>query len=160
MDSVTRDLIKQVFKLLSVHSFKELHDAYSVEDQKLFVSREWDPHEDSQIINQVKSLLIEIDQHALDKVDRMWRNETLWLYYHHGISYAFWKSNPKLAQTYAKRALSYQDVEHPNRITMLLYLLAQEKLAEARKWAANIPPHLDRDLAFKLIKDYEYGRLF
>ena len=145
----------------AISTFKELHRLYCVEDQKLFKSREWDPNKPELIINKAKVLLEQIDPTDLDESDREWRMETLWFWHHHAISYSLWqRDNKAMAYIYASQALQYQTTDHPNKITRLLWLLIQDKLDEAKQWAAHIPPHLDRDLAFELICDYEQERLF
>lgn len=152
-------LVEEAFNLCHVKDFKELHDAYVADDQALFKSGEWDPNDHTQLINRIKFLLLQVDPSDLKEDDCAWRAEILWFYYHHGISYAMRRRDRKLAIQYAECAMRYQWTNHPNKITRLLWLLLNDKVNAARKWAEQIPPELDRQTAFELIRDYERGKL-
>jgi hypothetical protein len=160
MRKTTTQLRREAPDFFKANTFKELHEAYVIEDQKLFKNREWDPHNPNLIINEIAHLFMRINPEELDSSDREWWAETLWFWYHHAISYALWRRNKKLAHEYATYALRYQQDDHPNKITKLLWMLTRDDLTGAQKWAAQIPPELDRELAFELISDYEQGRLF
>ncbi len=160
MNTDTHCKIQEAFELLGACTFLELSKAYTREDQKLMNSREWDAHNPALVTNRVKKVLEEIDPEQLESNDRMWRDEILWFWYHHATSCA---RNRLSAQAYASRALELQGIDHPNRITRLLWYLAHDKIDEAKTWMASAPADADEvehQSGLELILEYEQKKFW
>ncbi len=131
---------RELFTLFKVDSFYDLSRAYTREDQKLMKRGKWDPNNLALITNRAKILLEWIDPSDLNETDRSWRKEILWFWYHHATSHT--RSRIE-AQFYADQALELQGLDHPNRITRLLWFLAHDRVAVAERWMRERPPGAD-----------------
>lgn len=161
MDTETLKKIKEVFVLFGVRDFFALSHAYAAEDQRLMKNGEWDDESPFSLINQAKALLEQIDVAQLDQRDREWRQEILWLWYHHAISCAIGtRRDRQLARSYASKALEFQASNHPNRITRLLWYLVYDQLEEAERWTEHITEDPERTTAQQLIVEYKKGEFF
>jgi hypothetical protein len=150
--------LSDAYDLMGVRDIRELHKAYGREDQRLFVSREWDYENPSLLINQVWKILSALDLAMLTEGEREWCQEILWFWHHHAISCAMWKRDRVTARFHACEALRYQGDEHPNKITRLLLLLIDDKLVEAEALVQQIDE--DRETAQYLVDFYKEGKLF
>jgi hypothetical protein len=160
MKEQTTKLVDEAFALLGVNTFLNLSLAYSREDQKLMKSRTWDAYNPALITNQVKAILEQIDPNDLEEADCMWRNEILWFWHHHAISCERSRSR---AQAYADKALALQSDDHPNRITRLLWLLAYDRVDDAKQWMADAPSDADpveHQTGLDVIREYEQRKLW
>jgi hypothetical protein len=163
MNESTSQLIKYIFSLLGVSDFLALSRAYTAEDQRLFKSGTWDPGDSGLLTNQVKVLLEVLNPEELNEEDREWRQEILWFWYHHAVSYAIFKAKSRdQAKLYANRALVLQEGRnHPNQMTRLLWFLIHDRLTDARKWFARLPPnHDEHATGMHLIEEYVEGKFF
>ena len=149
--------IKEVYELLGANTPLGLHNKYVEEEQKLFISHEWDYDNPEQIQNKVKDALEAVKPSLLTEEEQEWRQEILWFWYHHAISCAIWKKDREKAIEYSEKALSLQDKDHPNKITRILNLLVNEKLDEAEQFLKTI--ETDRDTVEALIESYKNGKL-
>ncbi|MEI7720229.1 MAG: hypothetical protein WCI89_03415 [bacterium] len=150
--------LSDAYALMGVRDIHELHKAYGREDQRLFISREWDYENPLLVINQVREILAALDLVALTEEEREWCQEILWFWHHHAISCAMWKRDRVKARFHACEAIRYQGVEHPNKVTRLLLLLIDDKLAEAEAWVQQIDE--DRETAQYLVDLYKEGKMF
>jgi len=170
MNEQTHKLVSEAFALADVVSFPALSLAYTLADQQLMKSGQWDPNDPTLLINRIKSILFRIDPDDLPDFEEGWRAEILWFWHHHAISYAIWKAKDRcLAQKYATQALMYQGISQapgrgiPNMITRLLDLLVHDKVAEAKVYADGWPADMDeaeRETGMDLIRQYEAGQFF
>lgn len=158
--------MKEAYGLLNAHNPKELSKLYDIEDQKLFKSKEWDYKNPDLIINRVKDILENTDENNLTEEEKEWRQEILWFWYHHAISFAISKYKDKeTAKTFATKAVEMQPENNPNKITKLLFLLLNDQLIEAEKLATSIPeiilddgkPNPEPQTARDLIEYYKQG---
>ena len=158
---VEKSPIKEAYVLLGAHTPLELSNLYTVEDQKLMKSGNWDYGNPELITNKVKIILESIDSASLTEEEREWRQEILWFWYHHAISCAVWMYKDKeAAQKYSTSALENQPAVHPNKITKLLDLLVHDKLDDAEKWAEEITEEPEKSTATSLVSDYKQGGFF
>ena len=151
--------LSDAYALVGVESAQGLHKAYCIEDQILMKSGTWDYKNPFLLTNRVKEILLALDPNSLDEHEREWRQEILWYWHHHAISSALWIHKCRSeALSFATEALKYQDSDHPNKLTRLLYLLIQDKLAEAETWADEI---VDEKIeAAELLQEYKAGKFF
>jgi hypothetical protein len=148
--------LEKAYDLLGAKTPLELSQLYTVEDQKLFKSHEWDYENPNLITNQVKMALEAVDVSHLNEAEQEWSEEILWFWYHHAISCAIWKKDLKAAKEFAKKALEHQSESHPNKITYLLYLLVNDEIEEAELWLKTIPvDSIEVDTAQYLIDEYK-----
>jgi hypothetical protein len=157
---------RAAFELLGVTNFKDLSIAYSAADQELMKKGIW-YHKGNSVPNLVKTLIENIDPEELDEKDKQWWREIMWFWYHHAISSALRMSGDRmiaqiLAQTFATRALEFQDADHPNKITRLLYLLVHGQVREAEEWWGRYPSkdEVEHETGLELIEDTKNDRLF
>ncbi len=148
--------LKEAYLLLDAQTPVELSNLYSAEDQKLMKSGSWDYNNSELITNKIKGVLEPTDPAELTIEEKEWRQEILWFWYHHAISCAIWRYKDKTkAQEYSLKALEYQSEDHPNKITRLLYLLVNNQVLEAEKWAKEITEEPEKNSAVDLINDYK-----
>jgi len=153
--------IKEAYELLGTQNPVELSQLYDVEDQKLMKSGNWDYDNQDLITNKIKNILEKVDINTLTKEEREWTQEILWFWYHHAISCALWKKKDKeKAREYAKKALEFQDENHPNKLTKLLYLLVNNRFEEATIWSRTITTNPEKETAGDLLKEYKEGYTF
>jgi hypothetical protein len=152
--------LKPVYELLNAKSPLEMSNLYSVEDQRLMKSDEWDYDNPELITNKVKALLEQINPGELTEEEAEWRNEVLWFWYHHAISDAIRKGDQAAAQNYADTALKMQPEEHPNKITKLLYLLVHDNLPEAERCLEEITEEPEKSTAQDLVSHYKTEGFF
>lgn len=158
---IEKSSIKEAYILLGAKTPMELSNLYSAEDQKLMKFGTWDYGNPELIVNKVKSILESIESNTLTEDERMWRQEILWFWNHHAISCAIWRyKDREAAKMYADKALEYQPLEHPNKITRLLKLLASDKVEDAQRWAETIIEEPEKSTAISLVKDYKEGNFF
>ncbi|MEK7099428.1 MAG: hypothetical protein AAB916_02830 [Patescibacteria group bacterium] len=149
---------QEAFDLFGVNSFRALHDAYMQKDQDKFLFNTWCYDDPTDILVQTREALEAIDPGVLDEDDRMWWYEIIWFWYHHAISASIRKLDKARARYFACMALAYQDPNHPNRITRLLWHLVYDRLAEARRFVyecQRLGP--DHETEVELLEDYESG---
>jgi len=150
--------MREAYLLLNAHTPLELSNRYTEEDQKLMATAKWDYNNPDLITNKVKELLENIDPINLTGAENEWRNEILWFWYHHAISCAIYRYKDKLtARSCAKKALLWQDSNHPNKITRLFDFLLNDDLVGAEDWAGLINKEPERSTARKLIDGYKRG---
>ena len=153
--------LEDVYALVGVQDIKALNNAYVREDQRLFKSGEWDYDNPELLTNRIKKALEEVDPRPLPLYERSWRREILWFWYHHAISCAIWRyKDREMAKVYAAEAIVCQGRNHPNQITRLLFLLVNDRVEEARAWAAQIGDSVEQKTADELFLDYVSGRFF
>lgn len=153
--------MNEAYALLGAHNAPELSRLYTIEDQNLMKSGEWDYKNPSIVINKVKTILESIDPEKLSDTEAVWQQEILWFWYHHAISCAIWKYRDKQkAQEYAAKALQYQGEGHPNKITQLLDYLVNDKLKDAERWVADINEEPEKTTATDLLREYKEKGLF
>lgn len=149
--------LKEAYLLLRAYSPLELSNLYAAEDQKIAKSGEWDYGNPDLITNKVKDMIEKVDLSELTEDERQWAQEILWFWYHHATSCALFIHKDKgRAKVYAEQALRYQSDSHPNKITKLLYLLADDRLEEAEEWAANeVQDESEKRTAASLVEEYK-----
>lgn len=153
--------IKGAYVILGAKSPLELLKNYSIEDQKLMKSRNWDYLNHELVTNKVKEILEGVDTKSLTGGEIEWRQEILWFWYHHAISCAIWKYKDRpSAQIYSAKALEYKSNENPNKITGLLDLLVNDKLDEAVSYAEGIIEEPEKTTAAELVQEYRDGKFF
>lgn len=152
--------IREVYELLGAKTpfDLELSNKYSEAEQVLFKSQEWDYDNLDQIQNKVKVILESVNPETLTEEEQDCRQEILWFWYHHAISCAIWKKDKAKAMEYSEKALSLQDKNHPNKITKVLSLLINDKVAEAEEFVKTV--ETDKEEAEGLIEDYKGGKFF
>jgi hypothetical protein len=153
--------VSTLHNLTAFDNFHDLLKKYVIKDQELINSRQWDYDDATLLTNQIKKILLATDPLTLGIEENECRREILWLWYHHAISCAIWtKKDRSAALSYAAEALRFQPENHPNQITRLLYLLVQDRMAAARKWASSLADGTERRTALELIADYQAGKFF
>ncbi len=152
--------LERAYALAGVQKPLPLHKAYCKAEQPLFVDRSWDYNNPDQLHNQIKKELEDIDLEQLTEEEHDWCREILWFWHHHAISCAWWKRDLQAVRFHAEKALSYQESDHPNKITRLLFLLAHHKLEEAKRWAETITDIVEGPVSLELISGYEQGLFF
>jgi len=158
---IEKSPMRKAYILLHAHSPIELFKQYLNKDQQLIKSHRWDYKNPRLIIYKVKAILEKANPDKLTKEEKDERNEILWLWYHHSISYAVWKyKDRKSARNCTTMALKYQIKNHPNRITRLLHYLVHCQLKKAEKWSETITTEPEKSTAVKLIKFYKDGGFF
>ena len=158
---IEKSPIKEAYLLLGAKTPLELSQLYTVEDQKLMKSNEWDYANPDLITNKIKDILERIDTDTLSEQEREWRGEILWFWHHHAISCAIARYKDKTqAQIFAAKALEVQPEDHPNKITRLLYLLVNDKLEEAETWVSKIEDEHEKSTARDLVEGYKEKGFF
>ncbi|MFQ5752961.1 MAG: hypothetical protein ACE5HI_13290 [bacterium] len=153
---INRSAIKEAYILLGAKTPGELSRLYTTEDQKIAKSAGWDYNNPDLVTNKVRNILESADESSLTEGEKGRRKEILWFWYHHAISCAIWRyQNKEAAQLYSQKALEYQEGDHPNHITRLLYFLVRDKLKEAKNLAQTIEEDPEKTTAQDLIKEYE-----
>jgi len=153
--------LKKAYELLGAKTPLELSNLYSIEDQKLMKSNNWDYANPDLITNKVKNILESINESDLTDEEKEWRQEILWFWYHHAISCAIWRYQDKeAAKLYASRALEYQSEDHPNKVTKLLHLLVNDQFEEAEEWAQTIQEEPEKGTGSELLKEYKEQGFF
>ncbi|MBP6942727.1 MAG: hypothetical protein KBB55_01640 [Candidatus Buchananbacteria bacterium] len=146
--------IRETYKLLGARTPLELSTLYTKADQELMKANAWEYDNPDLLVNKVKTILESVDTQTLTEDEQDWRQEILWLWYHHAISCAIKHRDQSLAQEYAAKALQLQSVDHPNQITKILELLVNDKLEEAQAWADAINED-EKDTAIHLIEYFQ-----
>ena len=148
-------LIQQAYELFGVSNVFELQKAYTLHDQALMKSNQWNAYNTELIINRAKIILEQIDLQKLTDDERFWFTELLWFWYHHAISCETLRTN---AQKYAEKALSLMSDDHPNRITRLLWYLTKDDVIGAKAWL-NTKKELWDEVEFQtgksLVEEYQ-----
>lgn len=153
--------LREAYRLLGANTPLQLSSRYTEEDQLLMEARAWNYNNPALITNQIKNIVEEVPKDALHPTERAWAEEILWFWYHHAISCAIWRYRDKdAAKVYAQKALEHQSTDHPNQITKLFDLLLNDKLDEAKKWAASIDDDVEAKTAADLISGVESGKWF
>lgn len=154
--------LARAYVLTGVRNPQALYDAYVAIEQPLFIAGVWDYNDPTQLHNQIKQELEEIDPDTLNEAEREQRQRILWFWHHHAISCAIWiKQDRVAARAHATIALSYQDDDDPNQITRLLYFLVHDQLAEAEAWVEQMTDVEDREeTARPLLQEYKSGEFF
>lgn len=160
-ERVSKGPLREAYALLGASTPLELLNQYTKEDQKLFKLGEWDYENPDFVTNKIKDILEVIDPNDLTEEEKTWRQEILWFWYHHAIScaIALHKDREK-AKEYTEKALELQSEDHPNKITHLLYFLANEKIEEAEEWVETISEEPEKTTARELLDEYKKGELF
>lgn len=163
MSSKSKDYSKKFKKaclLVGTSKTSELFEKYFAFDQKIVTSKISDYNEGALITTKVKDILEQIDARKLNPSEKWERNSALWLWYHHGISYAVWGyKDKKMAKKYSTLALKYLPEGHGNHITKLLYLLIRDRYEEALEWSKKIKGG-EFKTAKDLLKFYKEGGFF
>lgn len=153
--------LQDAYTLVGATNIRELHRAFVDEDQRLMKSRAWDYDNPTLLTNRIKVILADLDLAVLSEEEREWCMEMLWLWHHHAISSAVWRQKDRAqARFHAAKALHYQCLGHPNRITQLLYLLVHDNLVEAEAWAAQITDEVEDETAASILREYKIGLFF
>lgn len=153
-------VFERACSLVDASKTSELFEKYLVFDQKIVTSKVSDYNDTSLITTKVKDVLEQTDARTL-KPDEKWeRNSVLWLWYHHGISYAMWGyKDKKMARRYSTLAIKYLPEGHGNRITKLLFLLIRDRYEEALEWSKTIKGD-EHNTAKDLLAFYKKGGFF
>ncbi len=154
--------LKEVYKLLGATDPIDLYRLYSIEDQKLFKAQKWDYNNPELIINVIKDIFEKVDINLLSDIEKEWRQELLWFWYHHATSIAIYiYKDKKLAKFYVKKALEYKSDDNPNKITQLMDFLINDQLKEAESLCKIISDDVERITAEETINEYKkIGGLF
>lgn len=127
-------------------------------------SGDWDYKNPELVINIVQVILLSIPLDNFEVRERAWIREILWFWHHHAIGCAIWVYRDKAAaKDFARKAIFYQnptysELEHPNKITILLYFLVNDQIDEAEEWASKINVDYEIEAAEYLIQEYHKGR--
>ena len=158
---IKKSPLKKAFKLLNARNLKELYDNYLERDQELIKRGTLDYEDPESMTTKIKNILENVDDGRLSKKEKEYKWDILWLWYHHGISYAVWHYiDKKKALIYSAAALKYQGKDHPNKITPLLYFLIRDQLPKAEKLLKIIKNESEKSTAKKLVKFYKEGGFF
>lgn len=153
--NIEKSPIKEAYILLNARNPLELSNRYSAEDQKLMRSSSWDYNNPVLIVNRVKNIIEAVNPQKLKGKEKEWTQEILWFWYHHAVSCAVWRyKDKKRAEVYTKKALEFQSVDHPNKITKLFDMLLKGKLEEAKKKAKDITEEPEKSTALGVIKEW------
>jgi hypothetical protein len=153
--------LKDAYHLLSAQTPLELSRAYDSIDQQLMKTGSWDYANPELPVNKVKEILERASVGQLTDDEKEWRQEILWFWYHHAISSAIWlHKDREKAKEFAAQALDYQSEENPNKITRLLFLLVNDRLADAEAWAGSIVDEGEHETAAETIGEYKEGKFF
>ena len=153
--------LREAYRLLGAKTPRALSNRYSEEDQILMRARTWDYNNPALITNQIKGIVESVAPDTLHPTEEEWAEEILWFWYHHAISCAIGRYRDRnAAKVYAQKALEHQSIEHPNKITKLFDLLLNEKVTEAKTWAARIDDADEIKTAAELIQEFEQGKWF
>ncbi|MEK7511243.1 MAG: hypothetical protein AAB582_03335 [Patescibacteria group bacterium] len=152
--------LRKAYELAGVTEPLALHHAYCELEQPLFKERTWDYDNPDQLHNRIKLEIEEENLDSLSEEERVWCREILWFWHHHAISCAVWKQNLEAGRFHAESALAYQEADHPNKITRLLFLLLNGSLGEAKQCADNIQDEVEGPTAQALVEWYENGEFF
>lgn len=148
--------MNEAYVLLEAQTPLELSNLYDEQDQKLMKAGQWDYENLELITNRIKTILESCSVQGLTEEEQSWRQEILWFWYHHAISSAMWTHKDReKAKYFASKALEYQTEDHPNKITRLLYLLANGQVEEAKKFAEEITEEPEKTTATGVINDYQ-----
>ena len=126
--------IDQICKKYSVQSVKELAQLADDDDQRLMRSLEWDYEVDAlhtQIVNDLKR----VPRKELVGDEKWQVEQVIWFWYHHATSCAIYRHDDrKKALYFIQKALRYQAriPDHPNKVTLLLYLLLKGNFSKAK----------------------------
>lgn len=158
-----KSILRDVYVHFSVNDPGELQELYMKVDQELMLSGKWDYKNPSLVTNQIKEMIEEIGiDNIKDEKEKKWiKKYILWMWYHHAISCALSKYGDKeAALEYSITALNYQPIDHPNKITRLLYLLIRDDLASAEEWQKSITKEPEKSTAEFLVNLYKRGDFF
>jgi hypothetical protein len=158
---IEKSPMREAYHLLGASTPLELSNKYTEEDQKLWMTQAWDYENPDLITNKVKELVEHIDPTNLAENEREWRREIIWFWYHHAISCAIGRyKSRKDAQEFSRKALMWQDADHPNKITRLLDYLVHDDVKGAREWAHRIDEEPEKTTAQNLLQKYEANQFF
>ncbi len=146
--------MREAYDLMGATTPLELSNLYSEQENKLFVTEEWDYDNPDQIQNKVKYILENVNEPELTEDEREWRDDILWFWYHHAISCANWKKDKEKMKEYSQKALEYQG-NNPNILTRTMFLLAHDSIEEAEEWAQSKEGDIDYETALELIENYK-----
>ncbi len=157
-----QSVLKDVYIAFSVNDPGELQDLYMSEDQKLMKAKKWDYNNPNLIPNKIKNMIEGIGiSNIIDKKEKQWIQNILWMWHHHAISCALWRYGDKKAtMKYSEIALKLQPDDHPNKITQLLYFLIRDEIENAEKWAKSITEEPEKTTAQYNIELYKKGDFF
>jgi hypothetical protein len=158
--------LKDAYILLAAKTPMELFNAYNEIDRTTKkTTGDWDYTNSDLLINKVKELLEPIALEYLTEEEKEWRQEILWLWYHHATSSAlFVHKDIQKAKEFVAKALDYQSEGNPNGITKLLSLLANGRLGDAEIWANALPDSTDdqkmeKQSALDIVTEYEEEKI-
>lgn len=152
--------LQKAYQLAGVSEPLALHRAYCELEQPLFKDKTWDYENPEQTHNQIKRELEELDLDSLSENEREWCREILWCWHHHAISCAVWKRDKRAARLHASEALQYQGVDHPNKITCLLFLLVHDEREQAEQWAETIADEVEGPTAQAVLGWFAEDEIF
>jgi hypothetical protein len=93
----------------------------------------WDPYNPDLPINQLIEEIRNVDDASLSEDEIEDKKYALWLWNHHAISFAIFRSHDKeAAKRYAEEALRYENGH--NKITKLFALLLDDQVDEATRY--------------------------
>ncbi|KKU81072.1 MAG: hypothetical protein UY07_C0026G0001 [Parcubacteria group bacterium GW2011_GWA1_47_8] len=158
----TQSVLKDVYLYFGAKDPGELKTVYMNADQELMRSAQWDYKDNNLLTNQIKEMVEKVGVcNIRDTKEKKWIQSILWMWYHHAISCALWKyGDKKTAQKYSKIALALQPIDHPNKITRLLYFLVRDDIKSAEQWAKTIHGEPEKTTARYSIKLYKQGDFF
>jgi hypothetical protein len=141
-------------------------DAFSLQrfvtsiDQALMKSRAWSYNNPELLHTKIVRQLEILDRSGVTDEENEWVDEIIWLWYHHATSQALFPCRDReQAKIFAVKALEYQmrSLDHPNPITWLLYLLANERVEEASEWVSSMvrQNNGDKETAQGVLDDYK-----
>ena len=133
-------------------SRKSFYDYFLEQDQKL----NWNYEDKNLDTNRIKEILEKIDGNLESEKFREEKYHTLWLWYHHASQYAFHqKKDAQTAISFIEKALKYHPLlNHPNKITELLYYLYHQDFQKAKEYLSNLDGY-ELETAKNLLKDFE-----
>jgi hypothetical protein len=160
--------IKEAYKLLGANTPLELSNLYTAEDQRLMNSHEWDYNNPDLITNKIKEIIEVADKSQMTEDEKEWSEDIVWFWYHHAISTAFYRNKDReMAKKFAAKAMEIQPENEKNTITKVLYLLVNDRVAEAEEFAATIKggklddgtENPEPQTAKDLIEEYKKGMI-
>ena len=153
--------LEEAYLLLQASSTNELVHKFIAEDQRLMKAQTWDYKNQDLVINKVKEIVEQLLGSGFttgNKLEDDDLRDILWFWYHHAIGYAIWsKKDQKAAQEFSKKALQYQILDNPNKITRLLYLLVNDRENEAKEWLETIVDEPDKTASEQIMAEYRPG---
>ncbi len=156
-----KSLLQEAYDLLGVNTPLELLNLYTIEDQKLMESGEWDYSNPDLLINKIKNILEKVALEDLSMEEKEWRNEILWFWYHHAIGCAIWRyKDREKAKEYTNKALGFQNHNNSNQITKLFLLLLNNEFEEAQSWINTMNSSTEKETGLYLLEGFKKNNLF